>query len=117
MLPDNEVASFFLLTVGDALDLARDGEAADGYEMLIAGLRRARETEADGETWAPELVTRYQDALERFAEMYGVGRASTKGAWPFQPDAIWVSLQENDIRGTITATVLHDVKLHALSLG
>jgi hypothetical protein len=43
--------------------------------------------------------------------------ASTKGAWPFQPDALWVSLQKNDIRGTITATLLHDVKLHALSLG
>jgi hypothetical protein len=36
MLPENELASF-LLTVEDAVDLARDGDAADGYEMLLAG--------------------------------------------------------------------------------
>jgi hypothetical protein len=72
MLPDNELASF-LLTVEDALDLARDGEAADGYEMLLAGLHRAREV--DGQPWADELVGRYSLAVARFAEMYHIGRA------------------------------------------
>jgi hypothetical protein len=74
-----------LLTVEDAVDLvrclclrrlrARDGDPAEGYTALLAGLHRAREAEADGETWARELMTRYREALERFAEMYGVGRA------------------------------------------
>jgi hypothetical protein len=74
MLPPHELDSF-LLTVEDAVDRAREGNAADGYETLLAGLHRAREAETDGEMWAAELVTRYREAVERFAELYGVGRA------------------------------------------
>jgi hypothetical protein len=50
-----------LRTVEDAVDLAcrlclrrlraRDGDAADGYEMLLAGCDRAKEAEANGEAW------------------------------------------------------------------
>jgi hypothetical protein len=49
--------------VEEAVDLARDGNAADGYEALLAGLHRAREAETDGATWGTELVTRYREAL------------------------------------------------------
>lgn len=72
MLPDNELASF-LLTVENAVDCAREGNAADGYQALLAGLARAQEIE--GEPWAEELITRYSQAVERYEEMYPVGRA------------------------------------------
>jgi hypothetical protein len=74
MLPSHELDAF-LLTVEEAVDLARTGNAADGYTALLAGLHRAREADSDGATWAPDLVARYREAIERFAEMYGVGRA------------------------------------------
>jgi hypothetical protein len=72
MLPDNELCAF-LLTVEEAIDLARTGKAADGYEALLAGLHHTRE--ADDQPWSVELITRYRDAVERFAEMYSVARA------------------------------------------
>jgi hypothetical protein len=74
MLPPHELDSF-LLTVEEAVDRAREGNAADGYEALLAGLHRAREAETDGATWAPELVARYREALERYPEVYSVERA------------------------------------------
>jgi hypothetical protein len=72
MLPDKELSTF-LLTIEQAIDLARTGNAADGYQALLAGLHRARE--AAGEPWGVELETRYRGALERFAALYSVGRA------------------------------------------
>jgi hypothetical protein len=72
MLPRNEL-DLFLVMVEDAVDLAREGDAADGYEMLLAGLHRARDVE--GEPWGEELVSRYLEALDRFAGLYGIGRA------------------------------------------
>jgi len=72
-LPDHELNTF-LTTVADAVDVAREGDPAEGYTAPLAGLHRAREAEADGEVWAGELGTRYRDALERFAEMYAAGR-------------------------------------------
>lgn len=47
MLPPHELDSF-LLTVEEAVELAREGNAADGYGALLAGLHRAGEAEADG---------------------------------------------------------------------
>jgi hypothetical protein len=70
MLPDNELAAF-LITAQDAVDLAHYGDAADGYEMLLGGLHRARGV--GGKPWSEELVTRCSLALERFAEMYAKG--------------------------------------------
>jgi hypothetical protein len=72
MLPPHELDTF-LLTVEEAVDLARTGNAAHGYEALLAGLHRA--AEAEDEAWAAALVTHYRGALERFAATYGVGRA------------------------------------------
>jgi hypothetical protein len=70
MLPPHELDTF-LLAVEQAVDLARTGKPADGYEALLAGLHRTNE--ADDEPWAAELVVCYRDALERFVALYGVG--------------------------------------------
>jgi hypothetical protein len=51
MIPPHELDTF-LVTVEKAVDRAREGNAADGYEALVAGLHRAREAETDGEMWA-----------------------------------------------------------------
>jgi hypothetical protein len=40
MLPSHELDTF-LLTVEEAIDLARTGHVAEGYEVLLAGLHRA----------------------------------------------------------------------------
>jgi hypothetical protein len=59
----------------DAEDLAAEGNAADGYTALLAGLHRAREAEEDGEEWGAALVSRWREACELFAEWHGIGRA------------------------------------------
>jgi hypothetical protein len=64
MLPRHELNAF-LTTVTDAVDLAREGDAAEGYTALLAGLHRAEQAQADGELWAEELASRYREALER----------------------------------------------------
>jgi hypothetical protein len=48
MLPNNELDAF-LLTVTDAIDLAREGDAAEGYTVLLVGLHRAEQARDDGE--------------------------------------------------------------------
>ena len=64
-----------LLTVSKAVELAEEGKAADGYQALLAGLRRAEEARDDGEAWGEELVRRWQAALDRYAQRHGIGRA------------------------------------------
>lgn len=73
MMPDHELSAF-LMTVTQAVDLARDGAPAAGYEVLLAGLQRAEGLHAEGLSWAEELVGRYLDARKRFAVRWGVGR-------------------------------------------
>ena len=73
MLPDHELDTF-LVTVTDAVDLARAGEIADGYTALLGGLHRAREIADAGELWAAELVRRYHEAVENYAREWRVGR-------------------------------------------
>jgi hypothetical protein len=72
MLPDHELDTL-LITVTDAVDLARAGDVAEGYTALLAGLHRAKEVAAAGEPWAGELVSRYREALENFAREWRVG--------------------------------------------
>jgi hypothetical protein len=74
MIPDNELSNF-VVTVWDAVDLAGDGEAVFGYEVLLAGQEIAEELHAGGHEWAAELVERYMEARGRFAARWGVGRA------------------------------------------
>ncbi len=46
----------------------------------------------------------------------GLGDAIREGSLTERPGSPWVSLENNHIRGTITAAFLHDVKLHPLPL-
>jgi hypothetical protein len=73
-IPTSEVATL-VATVVDALDLAELGQAGDGYAVLLSGLARAREAAEDEEEWAPELVRRWEHAVEEFAVRCGIGRA------------------------------------------
>jgi hypothetical protein len=73
-LPRVEIDTL-LMTVTDAVDRAMEGDPAGGYEALLAGLRRAEEIRDEGAEYGAELVTRWQDALDRFAERYRIGRA------------------------------------------
>ncbi len=64
-----------LLTISEAVDLAEEGKAADGYQALLSGLRRAAEAAEGGEPGGQELARRWQEALDRYAERHRIGRA------------------------------------------
>jgi hypothetical protein len=49
-LPEHELTTF-LVTIMEAVDLARDGDVAAGYEALLAGLHRAEQVRDDGKPW------------------------------------------------------------------
>jgi hypothetical protein len=74
VLPRNEIDTL-LTTITDAVDLAAEGDAHLGYEALRAGLRRAEELRDAGQQWGEELARRWQEALDRFAERWRIGRA------------------------------------------
>lgn len=71
MLPTNEIDTL-TMTVTDAIDLAAEGNAADGYTALLAGLQRAEEIAEEGVEWGPELVERWRTACSNYAKQYGV---------------------------------------------
>ena len=71
-IPRPELATL-VVAMTDAEDLAAEGNPADGYTALLAGLHRAREAEADGEGWGAALVGRWREACELFAERHGIG--------------------------------------------
>jgi hypothetical protein len=64
-----------LTFLGALVALADEGKTADGYEALLAGLRRAEEARDDGEPWGDELVGHWQYALDHYAEQHRIGRA------------------------------------------
>jgi hypothetical protein len=74
MLPYEELRAL-TATVSEAVDLAIDGAAADGYILLLSGVQRARQARAEGNDWGEELMQRYQKAAESFAHQFGLGRA------------------------------------------
>lgn len=74
MLPEDELGSF-LITVTDAMKMARAGDVENGYIALLAGLHRARGIGAEGQPWGAELVRRYLEALDNYAREWHVGRA------------------------------------------
>ena len=74
MLPHEELIAL-TTTVADAVQLAIDGAAADGYVLLLSGIERARQARAEGNDWGEELLQRYQKAAEAFARQFGLGRA------------------------------------------
>jgi hypothetical protein len=73
MIPGSEI-KLFRTTVTSAVDLARIGDAAEGYAMLLAGQHRAARALAEGAAWAEELAVRYRAAIEQFADTYQIGR-------------------------------------------
>jgi hypothetical protein len=74
MLPRVEVDNL-ITAVFEAVDLAAEGHIADGYQVLLLGKQRALEGEANFEPCAEELDRRWDAAIERYADRYGVGRA------------------------------------------
>jgi hypothetical protein len=71
------------MTLAEALELASEGEIADGYECLLRGRHRARQTRDGGESpESPErerpddeaLERRWQEAQDRYAARFGIGR-------------------------------------------
>jgi hypothetical protein len=71
MLPECEV-TFLLFLVLDATEIADEGQLADGYILLVAGLQRARVLRDTGESWGVDLVLRYHRALDNYIAFYGV---------------------------------------------
>ena len=55
--------------------LAAEGHVPDGYQVLLLGRQRALEGEANFAPSAEELEGRWDAAIERYADRYGVGRA------------------------------------------
>jgi hypothetical protein len=71
MLPTHEIDTL-TMTVTDAVDLAAEGQVADGYGVLVWGLHRAEEMVEAGEPWAEELRGRWQTAVDNYCIRYGV---------------------------------------------
>jgi hypothetical protein len=73
-LPASELTRV-LTTISGAVRLAHSGEIADGYTELLLALHQARAMGADDQPWANEVIRRYEEALERYAAIFGVARA------------------------------------------
>ena len=61
------------MTVVDAMDLAAEGQLADGCAALLAGLHRAEEIAEEGIKWGPDLLARWRLVCDRGA-VRGVAR-------------------------------------------
>ena len=71
MLPTNEIDTL-TMTVTAAVDLAAEGQIADGYACLTYGLHRAEEMAEEGYEWGQELADRWRRACDNYAQRYGV---------------------------------------------
>lgn len=58
-----------------AVDLAFEGQAPEGYEILLRGRHTQQEHLSKHLPWAAELMDGWQYALDRYAQEFGVGRA------------------------------------------
>jgi hypothetical protein len=70
IVPEYEI-NVLLLAEVEAMDLADQDKIMDGYNCLVAGLRRAEETRAFREPWAGELVKLWQKTLDSYCRRYG----------------------------------------------
>jgi hypothetical protein len=71
-LPSGELR-LFLSTMSAATSLAERGAFTEGYDTLVAGLRRAEVlAETRRELWGPGLVLHYRQALERYERRWSV---------------------------------------------
>jgi hypothetical protein len=71
MLPRIAIENL-LTAVFEAVDLAGQGEIAEGYRVLLRGRQTALEGEQNFEPWAEEIEGRWDDAIRRYARRYGV---------------------------------------------
>ena len=56
--------------LAEVLELAADGQVADGYELLLWGLRRAQTVRDQGVSWGEELVAWWRLAIENYTLRY-----------------------------------------------
>jgi hypothetical protein len=68
------------LAAANAFQSAAEGEVADGYDCLTAGLQRASAARAAGQPWAEELAERYQELRDHYADRYGDGCGGSAAA-------------------------------------
>ena len=71
VLSDDEIDTFLTL-VDDDVVLAAEGQLADGYGLLLAGLRYAEEQRENAAPWTNELVEHYRLAVENYCASYGI---------------------------------------------
>lgn len=58
--------------VNDATRLLHRGDPSAGYRCLLSGFSRACEMEAQGETWAAEIVDDYRVVLFHYSRLYPI---------------------------------------------
>ena len=78
-MPSHELDTF-LLTVNEAVELAEEGKAADGYTTLLAGLSRAREAVEDGQPWGRSWLGRGRRRWRTTRRGTGSGGVKETGA-------------------------------------
>jgi hypothetical protein len=71
VIPDHE-ADRITDTVMDAVDAAGAFRLAEGHDLFLAGLRRARELLNQGEPYAVELVHWWRGAVQNDCDSQGV---------------------------------------------
>jgi hypothetical protein len=70
-LPHSEV-EILNDTISAAIDLVEAGFFARGYDLLLAGLGRARARQEHGDPWGQELVGLWGNACDIYCASYGV---------------------------------------------
>jgi hypothetical protein len=65
----------FLATLDRVGELGRRGRTAAGFQVLVAGLSRAKAAQEAGEPWGDLMARRWHQALERYAQRYQGARA------------------------------------------
>src|SRR5439155_19370576 len=73
MLPPAEI-DCLLNAVFEALDLAADDHAEEGYQVLVLGKQKALEGKVNVEPWAKELEDRWDHAIRRYVDRCGLAR-------------------------------------------
>lgn len=68
-------ADRLLKAVSEAVDFGLAGRTADGYEWLVQRRHHEKQRVAEGAPWAEALMQGWQEALDRYAEGFRLGRA------------------------------------------
>ena len=74
MLPRTEIENP-LTAIFQAVDLAAEGDRADGYQVLLLGKAKALEGEANFEPSAEAVGAAWDGAIRRYARRWDIGRA------------------------------------------